>query len=647
MGIRHQILVTALVVFATAVVLTGSIVYALMQARASTLLIEESLIPQMVATDRMSLLLWESRLNSRSFGLSGNPIYLVRTKACLEKLTDALAANRDLAKRANDDQLMKDLEECQARFYQYQQLIDDTTLTHGHVAAKLALRLAATTDFHRDLVHLRQSAFARLDDSPGDARQTYEQIDRAADHMLGILLTSQRSVDPAIIRPIVSELVRFEHLLQTSFPSTSSLQVNPVIARLSAGSAALRNALVISLVQALKLEALQKARSSVAESFVGLIGQMADRGRGELTGRMAEGSRQLFSMSMLIAVGCGLMLIGALLLTAVLSRSLVRAIGEVSEVAQAMAGGNLNVSLRVRKDDEIGRMAHSLNITIGVLRALINDLAEARDRAISAERAKAQFLANMSHEIRTPLNVIMGLTGVHLELPLPAEQREDLHMVYTSAQDLLRIMNDILDVSKIEAGQMSLNPESMSIRTTVAEIVRLYLSQAKAKGVSLSYRIAEGVPERILADPGRLRQILMNLLSNALKFTAQGTIDLSVCGPESVSPHRPPALVAEPHDLLRFVLRDTGIGIDPGVLPHLFRPFVQGDGSISRKYGGTGLGLTICRQLCDMMGGSIEVTSVPGTGSTFSFTIRCVMIAESGTVMDGSAGITPPFTEPS
>ena len=373
---------------------------------------------------------------------------------------------------------------------------------------------------------------------------------------------------------------------------------------------------------------------------------------------MSQETQQLLVMSTAIAIGCGVMLLGAALLILRQSRSQVRAIVEVSDVAEAMARGNLNVRLDVRTDDEIGRMAQSLNTTIGVLRTLIEDLSQARDRAVSAERAKAQFLANMSHEIRTPMNVILGLTGVLLQTRLASDQRLDLEMVHGSARSLLDLLNDILEMSKIEAGALRLSPAPMALRAVVESALALFAGQAQAKGIALVLRIAEAVPAQLRLDAGRVRQILTNLLSNALKFTAQGTVTVEV----GLDPAATPAVasaaasgsaasgsaasgggvngsaargstaggsttIASPAVRLRLVVADTGIGIAPAVLPLLFKPFVQADGSISRKYGGSGLGLTIVKQsLCELMGGSINLGSREGEGTTVTVVIPAAVV---------------------
>ncbi len=238
-------------------------------------------------------------------------------------------------------------------------------------------------------------------------------------------------------------------------------------------------------------------------------------------------------------------------------------------------------------------------------------LAEARDRAESAARAKSSFLAAMSHEIRTPMNGVMGLTSLMLETPLNADQEVYVDGIRSSGQALLTIINDILDFSKMEAGKMELETIDFDLQTVLEESVELVDTSAKAKELAVSLDVGDQVPLSAFGDPGRLRQILLNLLSNAVKFTERGSVSLSVSR-ESIQGQVM---------TLRFAVRDSGIGLTPEQQAGLFQAFSQADRSTTRRFGGTGLGLSIAKRLVEMMGGTIGVASQLGGGSTFWFNI--------------------------
>ncbi|MEO0792611.1 MAG: response regulator, partial [Pseudomonadota bacterium] len=236
------------------------------------------------------------------------------------------------------------------------------------------------------------------------------------------------------------------------------------------------------------------------------------------------------------------------------------------------------------------------------------------DEAKDANLAKSKFLANMSHEIRTPMNGIIGMTDLLARTPLTSRQHHQLSLVQTSADTLLRLLNDILDLSRIEAGRIELECTTFNIREAVGDVADVMAEQAQSKGLELTYKIAHGVPAKIKGDPVRLRQILINLLGNAIKFTETGSIHLTV-GLDDATPVR-----AGQPTTLRFAIIDTGIGIAPDAVPHLFEAFRQADTSVTRRFGGSGLGLSISYHLVSLMGGELSCESTVGKGSEFSFT---------------------------
>jgi signal transduction histidine kinase len=318
-------------------------------------------------------------------------------------------------------------------------------------------------------------------------------------------------------------------------------------------------------------------------------------------------------------------------------RLLARPLVLLREGITAVRNGELKPLQVSKTGDEIEFLGESFN---GMIEALVASKQEIREhqellverirkrteelqettiRAEAASNAKSEFLANMSHELRTPMNGVIGMIDLVMEGSISVEQRERLETAQHCAYALLSLLNDILDLSKIEAGKMALERIPFDVRFMTVDCVRSHLPRATQNGVDLRCEIAGDVPEEVIGDPLRVRQILSNLLSNAVKFTSRGFIAVSVRSTAQQSGTL----------ILHIEVEDTGPGIPPEKLPYIFDKFTQADGSISRKYGGTGLGLAITKKLAEMFEGDITVESLPGHGATFSVNLKCGMAAGS------------------
>jgi signal transduction histidine kinase/ActR/RegA family two-component response regulator len=241
-----------------------------------------------------------------------------------------------------------------------------------------------------------------------------------------------------------------------------------------------------------------------------------------------------------------------------------------------------------------------------------------KDAAEAADKAKSQFLATMSHELRTPINGVLGMVELMSATPLNEEQRDYLAALRSSGQTLLSVINDVLDFSKIEAGKLQIENVVFDVRQTLNETLSIFAPQMKQKQLEFTGAVDDSLPALVCSDPSRLRQILLNLVGNALKFTEQGSVRVQLSLKQ-----------IEGRDFLYGVVRDTGIGMDAQQQAVLFKQFSQADKSIARRYGGTGLGLAICQRLCQLLGGDIGVSSTPGVGTSFWFTVALQDMTEA------------------
>nr|CRH07134.1 Putative histidine kinase with response regulator receiver domain [Candidatus Magnetococcus massalia] len=348
---------------------------------------------------------------------------------------------------------------------------------------------------------------------------------------------------------------------------------------------------VVALEAAMKHEQLElKERDTLLHSFI----------------------QQLSNQALMVS---GIIILVTLLITLIIYRRLISPLSSLAGEMHKVADGNFDISVSKARHDEIGDLARAFSEMVTSRQRAEEALQRAVTRADQASQAKSDFLASMSHEIRTPMNIVIGMGDLLIHSKLDEEQQQAVEMIQKSGNALLEIINNILDIGRIEAGRLSLEKIAYQPQVLLVETLSYLALAAHNKGLKLDWQIEPTIPPWSMGDPVRIRQILINLVTNAIKFTDEGNISVRL-------------ELDDYGEAMVLAVEDSGVGIEAAHLEEIFHPFTQADSSIMRRFGGTGLGLTITRRLIDKMGGNIWVDSTVGEGSTFTCTLPCPVAPE-------------------